>query len=321
MTLHNLYYFTEIVQDMNLGTTAERLFTTQQALSGHIKRLENYFGVRLFQRTPSLVLTAEGGELLREARLMLDSERRLFMTYGTQPVRKTGAIRIACGMARSRFYLPDIINRFTSQYPHVRITFADENNFRDRPMFAGNDVDMAIGREPLHSPGLRIHPLMKMGGCVVISDSLLREHLGDGSEEFIKAAKNGVEISRLPPTIPVAHTGIARRESWMCERMPELRERPRVYIDPENHDVLLQMCREGKAILFISEIYVKYILRTYAPSFYENIHFFPHNLNGERFTIEEALSYDENKFHPPHFNEFVRITLDVFQKMARNQPD
>lgn len=315
MTFNNLYYFNEIVKDMNLGITAERLFTTQQALSGHIKRLENYFSVRLFDRTPFLVLTTEGRELQREVKLMLDAERRLFISFGTQPVRKTGAIRIACGLARSRLYLPDIINRFTSKHPHIRITFVDENNFRDRPMFAGNDVDMAIGREPLPSPGLRVHPLMKMGGCVAISGTLLRQHLGDGSDEFIIKAKDGVEISELPATIPVAHTGIAKRESWVCERIPELRERPRVYVDPENHDILLQMCREGKAILFISEIYVKYILRTYAPSFYKNIYFFPHKLDGERFTIEETLSYDANKLHPPYFNEFIDITLDVFNKM------
>ncbi|HHU06035.1 MAG TPA: LysR family transcriptional regulator [Clostridiales bacterium] len=317
MTLNNLYYFNEIVKDMNLSVTAERLFTTQQALSGHIKRLENYFGVRLFERTPFLVLTPEGRELQREAKLMLDAEMRLFNSFGTRPARQKGTIKIACGLARSRFYLPEIISRFTSKYPNVRITFVDENNFRDRPMFSGTDVDMAIGREPKPSTGLKVHPLMEMGGCVAISDLLLREHLGDKANEFIKKAKDGVEISELPPTIPVAHTGIAKRESWVCERIPELRERPRVYIDPENHDLLLQICREGKAILFISEIYVKYILKAYAPSFYESIHFFPHNLDGKRFVIGETLSYDASKHHPPYFNELIKLTLDVFGEMNR----
>jgi len=279
MTLNNLYYFNEIVKDMNLSVTAERLFTTQQALSGHIKRLENYFGVRLFERTPFLVLTPEGRELQREAKLILDAETRLFSAFGTKPAREKGTIKIACGLARSRLYLPEIISRFTSRYPNVRIIFVDENNFRDRPMFEGTDVDMAIGRRPLPSPGLKVHPLMEIGGCVAMSDLLLREHLGDGAEEFIRRAREGLEISELPPAIPVAHTGIAKRESWVCEMIPELRERPRVFIDPENHDLLLQICREGKAILFISELYVKYILKAYAPSFYENIHFFPHNLN------------------------------------------
>ena len=36
MTLNNLYYFNEIVKDMNLALRPSG-FTTQQALSGHIK--------------------------------------------------------------------------------------------------------------------------------------------------------------------------------------------------------------------------------------------------------------------------------------------
>lgn len=35
MTIQNLYVFTEIVKDMNLSVTAERLYISQQALSGH----------------------------------------------------------------------------------------------------------------------------------------------------------------------------------------------------------------------------------------------------------------------------------------------
>ena len=269
MTLNNLYYFNEIVKDMNLSVTAERLFTTQQALSGHIKRLENYFGVRLFERTLPRADT-RGRELQREAKLMLDAEMRLFNSFGTRPARQKGTIKIACGLARSRFYLPEIISRFTSKYPNVRITFVDENNFRDRPMFSGTDVDMAIGREPKPSTGLKVHPLMEMGGCVAISDLLLREHLGDKANEFIKKAKDGVEISELPPTIPVAHTGIAKRESWVCERIPELR-RPRCTLTPRTTTYCSKSAaRKGDSLHFgdICEVHIEgirpLVLREYS---------------------------------------------------------
>ena len=143
MTLQNLYFFTEIVKDMNLGLTATRLYTSQQALSGHIKRLESHFGVRLFERRPNLALTPEGELLMREAKVILDAESRLFIAYETGVQKDHGALRIACGLGRSKFYLPDALIRFSEIYPGVGVSCVDENRFRDTPMFGEGKEDEA----------------------------------------------------------------------------------------------------------------------------------------------------------------------------------
>ncbi len=320
MTLNNLRFFTEIVKDMNLGVTAKRLFTTQQGLSGHIRRLETHFGVRLFERTPFLVLTKEGEELLREARLILESESRLFASFGTGPKSKSGTLRIACSNARSRFYMPDILSEFTPKYPSVSVLFVDENAYRGQQIFEESDVDIVIGRTPPPSNGLKTIPLSSIKGYIIISDSLLRKHTAN-ADEFIEKSKNGVEISEFPDSIPIAHTGIAGRETWLSEMIPELKNRPKVNIAPESIDILLKICREGKVMLFASETYVKYILKTYSPSFYENIHFFPHNLGNERLSFEEVLAYDSSKFHPQYFEDFIKIALEVFENLKERDSE
>ena len=47
MDLTSLYYFQELSKDLNMTKTAERLYISQQTLSNHIQRLEQYYGTKL----------------------------------------------------------------------------------------------------------------------------------------------------------------------------------------------------------------------------------------------------------------------------------
>ena len=54
MDLISLYYFQELSKDLNMTKTAERLYISQQTLSNHIQRLEQYYGTKLFYRWSSI---------------------------------------------------------------------------------------------------------------------------------------------------------------------------------------------------------------------------------------------------------------------------
>ena len=60
MDLISLYYFSELAKDLHMTRTANRLFISQQTLSNHIQRLEEYYGTKLFHRKPALSLTTAG---------------------------------------------------------------------------------------------------------------------------------------------------------------------------------------------------------------------------------------------------------------------
>ena len=310
--------FTEIVKDMNLCVTAERLLTTQQGLSGHIKRLENHFGVSFFERNPKLVLTKEGKVLLREAKEILEIERKLFANFGTGPQAVSGMLRVSCGLARSRYYMPKLISEFASAYPSVKVHLIDENNFRNKHVFSDNTVDIHIGRALPPLPGVKSIHLIDIGGVILISDALLRKYTGASADRLIETAVNGVEISEFPSEIPIAYTGIAKFEPWFFEKIPELRRNPRIFVDPENYDLQLSLCREGKVMLLVSEMHIQYIRQTFAPGFYENIHMFPHYLHGKKFSLKETLSYDSNRFRPQYVDDFIKITLSVYSRMNLN---
>ena len=66
MDLTSLYYFQELSKDLNMTRTAQRLYISQQTLSNHIQRLEQYYGVQLLYRKPALALTCAGDRARRD---------------------------------------------------------------------------------------------------------------------------------------------------------------------------------------------------------------------------------------------------------------
>ena len=60
MNIDSLYYFAELAKDLHITRTAERIHISQQTLSNHIIRLEEYYGVKLLNRHPKLSLTYAG---------------------------------------------------------------------------------------------------------------------------------------------------------------------------------------------------------------------------------------------------------------------
>ena len=66
-SLTSLKCFAAAAEELNFTRAAKRLFISQQALSSHISKLEEYYGVRLFDRGIPMTLTDAGREQIRRA--------------------------------------------------------------------------------------------------------------------------------------------------------------------------------------------------------------------------------------------------------------
>lgn len=94
------------VEEMNFTKAAERLFISQQALSSHIGRLEEEYGVQLFQRRPTLQLTQEGKEMLFYSKQILDDEAKMRTAFSHISAHCRGTLKIGLSRLRSAAFLP-----------------------------------------------------------------------------------------------------------------------------------------------------------------------------------------------------------------------
>ena len=86
MNLLSLYYFVELAKELHVTNTAQKLYISQQNLSQHIQRVEQYYGVPLFHRKPKLALTYAGEQLYAVAVKILAEEHE-FQNRPTSPKR------------------------------------------------------------------------------------------------------------------------------------------------------------------------------------------------------------------------------------------
>src|ERR671933_2559130 len=77
LTLYKLRVFCEVIERQSFTLAAEHLFTTQPAISVHVRSLERFFGTRLVYREGRRSLPTEAGEAVyRYARALLqDTEQ------------------------------------------------------------------------------------------------------------------------------------------------------------------------------------------------------------------------------------------------------
>ncbi|CAM8141356.1 MULTISPECIES: LysR family transcriptional regulator [Enterobacter] len=136
--LNDLYAFRALVEYGNFRVAAESICLSQSALSRRIEKLEAALGNRLFDRTTRRVaLTLYGQNFAERSAQLLDNVESMLADVDKASEERTGLIAVAAVPSAACYFMPDVIRRFQSRYPRVRIKLIDSS--------AGNVID-AVAR-------------------------------------------------------------------------------------------------------------------------------------------------------------------------------
>ncbi|WP_020521333.1 LysR family transcriptional regulator [Catelliglobosispora koreensis] len=137
-----LRHFVAVAEELHFTRASQRLFVTQQSLSRDIRRLEDHFGVRLFERTSRQVeLTAAGQALLTRSRELLSLYATTVREVRGEPSALTvdvvgPGLTPALVLATARQRTPDI--EFFARF----LTGAQAA----MPMLLADQIDVTFGR-------------------------------------------------------------------------------------------------------------------------------------------------------------------------------
>ena len=119
--------FVAVVETGSVTGAARLLNRTQAAVSQQIKRLEDQFGVELFSREHKRVILGPDGErLLAQAQKMLALNDETWGLMTTPSYR--GEVRLGVPMDIISCYIPPILRRFNTAWPHVRVSLQAGNS-------------------------------------------------------------------------------------------------------------------------------------------------------------------------------------------------
>ena len=147
MKLQQIKYIFEVARNqLNVSATAESLFTSQPGISKQIRLLEDELGVEIFVRSGKHLtnITPAGREILPIAENMLKQVRSIQNIAASHVNQKEGRLNLAASHTFSRYFLPDIVDSYRSQYANATMhIYQGEGENLDRELDDGK-LDLAL---------------------------------------------------------------------------------------------------------------------------------------------------------------------------------
>lgn len=148
--------FIEVATHLSFSEASRVLFISQPAISKHIRALEQYYKVSLFERKGSAVKLTPAGELLytklKEARELQQQLEFEISTIKNQYDAK-GHLKLGASTTVALYIIPKILSAFHLKYPSIKISLLNRNTDTITKALLDGDIDVGIveGRNKISS--------------------------------------------------------------------------------------------------------------------------------------------------------------------------
>ncbi|MEC4565998.1 LysR family transcriptional regulator [Paenibacillus sp. CMAA1739] len=170
MDIKALKTFQMIVNYGSFMRAAEALNYAQSTVTMQIQKLESDLGVQLIERGKKIKLT-EAGRMLYEQSLHIVKDMEQLQENMENLQRGTaGDIRIGVTEPTASYRLPEILKRFLTHYPHIRVSVDFGNTPTLSERILQGDVDIALCSAPDLGSELYFEPLFKENFVILMPE-------------------------------------------------------------------------------------------------------------------------------------------------------
>lgn len=172
ITLRQLEYFVATAEAGSIVAASERIHVSPPSISTAVSHVESELQVQLFIRHHShgLALTVIGGEVLKEAKRILERTDGLY-TLASESVNSIrGALRIGCFGALAPMLSPELIHGFSLAFPAVRLTQVEGNQEKLLHQLSSGDIDVAITYDLHLTSEIQFEALAQLPPHVVVGE-------------------------------------------------------------------------------------------------------------------------------------------------------
>lgn len=163
MELYHLKTFVTVAEEGHLTRAAERLYTSQPAISAHIKALEEELGITLFHRTPKgMQLTTEGEQLFPRAQQTLASAGDFMQFAKGMQDELVGSVRIGLNTDAEFLRLPALQRKLSERNPRLELQFLSGMTGTNIPNVRVGRLDAAFISGSCTDPQIQVIPLTQI---------------------------------------------------------------------------------------------------------------------------------------------------------------
>ncbi|MBL8589199.1 MAG: LysR family transcriptional regulator [Methylobacteriaceae bacterium] len=189
MNIRFLETFYWLAKLRNFSAVAERLNTTQPAVSARLRALERELGAQLCRRTTREVrLTPAGLGVLRHAEVIVEEARRIRERVGRDD-EPAGIVRLGVVDAIVRTWLPDLFAWIAARYPRIALEVTVDTTLQLARGLREGELHCVVAIEPIAGEHLASAPLCRYAmGFVCRPDMAPRG----------RSAATPADVARLP---------------------------------------------------------------------------------------------------------------------------
>lgn len=314
MNMTDIQCFIKVTELMSFTKAAEALYTSQQAVSLHIKHLENTYKVQLFERKPSLKLTTSGQALLEAARDIIERENRLINQFTTMQDDFVGEIVIGLPPNRSTAFVCEFIPHFSREYPNMTIHLVEKTSPDLSAAVKNNEIDIAlllVSKHEYFDPDLyEIIPLETEDLYLIISDELLCKYFSQQYPYCKSIFIDGVSVTDFSHVPMFLHPATSRLHKAIVSKLVQSGTPPFIRIKTSLTSSLVSLCAQGHGIFFSTPMLLKHLYETQTKCF-ESLNVFPvTEFQGTRKTL---LLYHKNKY----LNRPLLSSIDIIKQVYK----
>lgn len=255
MDLNIYHIFLTVTEEMNFTRAAKRLYITQQSLSGHIKRLEDHYGVTLFQRRPVLKLTPAGEAMALYARQILDSEQTMASHFADLSQQSAGILRLGISHQRSSAFFPGIWSRYHSDYGNISVRLHERLTNQLLDDLQSGTIDMMVGVDIPQRSNLAVIPLACEEMRCIINEALLRHHFPDQWQELlVHYERNGVDLIDLKDLPMILLSSSNRFRQPIDQLFRKHNVVPNIALETTSHSLLFKVGCLGGGVALVNPL-------------------------------------------------------------------
>lgn len=300
----NLKYFLVLSEEMNFRKAADKLYITQQSLSGHVQKLEEYFGVPLFNRSTPISLTPAGIHLKKRAQELLAIENSLQKELIDISGLIGGSLVIGSSHVRTQVLLPSVLHAFNEKYPGVSIRLFEANTDAVEKALHNGKIDISVGFLPKDTSHIASIPLYEERFMVIIPNILIQKYFpkkilpeaGPLKTQFINTALKTCPFLAMTPDTKIA--------AYCQEYFKFHNFTPNTFLETRNVGTLLSFCSAGLGIIFCPETFIRF-------SFYDFSHHKIYVVDEPRKENSIVINYKSTNYLSPTIAAFADTAREI----------
>jgi LysR family hydrogen peroxide-inducible transcriptional activator len=122
LTLRDLEYLVAVADRRHFGKAADACHVSQPALSAQIRKIEDFLGVQLFERSNrNVVITPIGEQVARQARIVLEEAGKIATLARETSQPLSGALRLGAIATLGPYLMPHLLGPLRKKFPRLEL--------------------------------------------------------------------------------------------------------------------------------------------------------------------------------------------------------